>query len=262
MIELLTSWITLLKNADHVGVTTQILNAAKEADLQTAGYKAAIDALTKAVADEDEVYKRTQKDWAVDQLKLVDAELDAYMKGLRSIVAGYAAFPDAELSDKGKRFLQVWKDYDFRTNDSYSAESAKVVNMFQEVEKMKDAAEALHVYEPFKKANELALEVQRLLADRFSELASRTVGEMKAARAETDQVIKRFYMVLNGLQAFENTSALTELMRKLRAIEDYARVYYLKGNASDGDNTPGGDTGGDAGGDNGVTPELPPLGGD
>ena len=260
MVELTTSWISHLKNADHVGLTTQILDSAKESGITDSTFQATIATLEKAVADEDEAYKKTQKDWAVEELKDVDVKLDAYMVGIRSIVAGHAALPDSEKTrQKAAELLQLWKDYSFRTGDSYTSESSKVINMFQEVEKLKADAEAVGVWSLFEQAKKLAEEIQDLLGNRFTDLASRVVGEMKRARAATDDAVKQLYRVIDSMQVLTPGGNLTALQKRLRAIEDYARVYYLKTTASSGENTPGGDTGGSTG--PGSNPNVPPVGG-
>ena len=229
MIELLTGWLGQLKNADHVGVTMQINDAVKGTEITNETYKTAAAALAKAIEGEDDAYRKTQKDWAVEQLKTVDGKMDAYMKGMRSILAGHAALPDdEELKQKAKELLQLWKDFDFKTFDSYSGESAKVINMFQEVEKQKANAEEMGVWTYFEQAKKLALQIQELLNDRFNDMASRTLGEMRKARQATDLAIKQIFMVVNSLQVLQPSDQVTELVRKLRAIEDYAKMYYLR----------------------------------
>lgn len=228
MIEILTAWLNHLKNADHVGITTQIYTVAKEAEINNDMYKAATDALAKAIADEDEAYKKTQKDWVVEDLKAADLCQDAYMICLRHILTGHAALPKGEpTKQKAKELLQLWKDFNFRTADSYSGESAKVISMYQEVAKRQADAEELGVWTLFGKARQSAEKVQQLLSDRFTDLASRNVGEMRRARLATDQTIKQLYTMINSLQGLAPTTAVTELAKKLRAIEDYARAYYL-----------------------------------
>lgn len=241
MVEILSSWLTRLKNADHVGVTIEIYENAKSADIANATYKAALAVLAKAIDAEDDAFKKTQKDWAVEKLRDTDQGLDSYMKGIRLLLLGHAAMPEPdELRQKATEMLHMWKDYGFKTTESYVGEAAKVVNMFQDVEKRRADAEALGVWAYFEKAQKEALKVLDLLDDRFTELATRVTGEMKAARAATDQAIKNLYQVLTSMQLLMPESKVTELAKKLRAIEDYARLYYLKTTASRGDNTPDG----------------------
>lgn len=264
MVELLTGWLNNLKNADHVGVTTQIYNTVKEADINNDMYKTAAKALEKAIGDEDEAYRKTLKDWTVEELKATDAEQDGLMKCIRSVLAGHAALPDGQpTKQKAKELLLLWREYDFRLNDSYSGEAAKVINMYQDVERRKADAEEIGIWKFFEEAKRKAEEIQRLLDERFVGLASRDVGEMRKARGATDTVVKQLYQMLEALQAFAASDALTELVRKLRAIEDYARVYYLKSSASSAENSPEGGTGDGDGGDAGEDSSgTPPWGGD
>ena len=269
MVELLTSWLGRLKNADHVGLTTQIYDTVRQTEVTNDTYKTAVAALAKAIAKEDEAYKKTQKDWAVEELKTVDATLDAYMKGIRSIVAGHAALPaTVATSQQGKELLQLWKEYDFKLSDSYTSEAAKVINMFQDAQQHQQSAEALGVWSLFELANKEAQKMQDLLSDRFTELSSRIVGELRDARVATDLAIKQLYQVLSSLQVLTPSETVTTTAKTLRAIEDYARVYYLKTTTSSGDDTPtetpdgtpdSGDTTPGGGSSSGNTP--PPAGG-
>ena len=82
--------------------------------------------------------------------------------------------------------------------------------MFQEIEKRKSYAEAVGVWGYFEKAQQTALKVQSLLNDRFSELASRTVGEVKIARTATDLAIKQLYTVLSSMQVIDRKKVKTD----------------------------------------------------
>lgn len=265
MIELLAGYLGGLKNADHFGVITQIDNCFAGVETENAVFLAAMAEVHKKRIAEDEAYKKTQKDWNVERLKAEDKKMDDYMIGLRSILAGYAAFPDGEtLKQPAKEFLQLWKDFNFKTNDSYSGESSKVSNIVQEVSKQKANAEALGVWPFFEKAAQQAATVQSLLSQRFDELSSRVVGELKEARANTDAAIKQAYQVVNSLQVLMPSAEITALAQKLKAIEDYAKQYYLKSSStSEGDDeptpepepTPDPEDGGSDGGE--VTPVKP-----
>lgn len=241
MIELLAGYLGGLKNADHFGVVTQIDNCFAGVETDNKVFLTAAAEAHSKVQAEDVAYKKTQKDWNVERLKAEDEKMDNYMIGLRSILAGYAAFPDGEtLKQPAKEILQLWKDFNFKTNDSYSGESSKVINIVQEVTKRKTDAEALGVWPFFQKAAQQATTVQSLLSQRFDELSSRVVGELKEARANTDAAIKQVYQIINSLQILMPSAEITAVAQKLKAIEDYAKQYYLKSSstASDEDVTP------------------------
>jgi len=215
-------------------------------------------------------YKKTQKDWNVERLKDEDKKMDDLMIGTRSILAGHAAMPDGEaLKQPAREILQLWKDFNFKTNDSYSGESSKIINIYQEVAKRQSDAEALGVWTYLQKARQQAVTVQSLLALRFDELSSRVVGELKEARANTDAAVKQVYQIVNSLQILMPSAEITALAQKLKAIEDYAKQYYLKtSTSSDGGEptpTPDGGSSDDGGSDDGgsdvtpVTPEPTPT---
>lgn len=259
-----------LKNADHFGVVTQINTPIQQLETENQVFLQAANGLNTAIKAENMAYKKTQKDWNVERLKDEDKKMDDLMIGTRSILAGHAAMPDGEaLKQPAREILQLWKDFNFKTNDSYSGESSKIINIYQEVAKRQSDAEALGVWTYLQKARHQAVTVQSLLALRFDELSSRVVGELKEARANTDAAVKQVYQIVNSLQILMPSAEITALAQKLKAIEDYTKQYYLKSStSSDGGEptpTPSPDGGsGDGGSDGGsdvtpVTPEPTPT---
>lgn len=259
-----------LKNADHFGVVTQINTPIQQLETENQVFLQAANGLNTAIKAENMAYKKTQKDWNVERLKDEDKKMDDLMIGTRSILAGHAAMPDGEaLKQPAREILQLWKDFNFKTNDSYSGESSKIINIYQEVAKRQSDAEALGVWTYLQKARQQAVTVQSLLALRFDELSSRVVGELKEARANTDAAVKQVYQIVNSLQILMPSAEITALTQKLKAIEDYTKQYYLKSStSSDGGEptpTPSPDGGSDDGGSDGgsdvtpVTPEPTPT---
>ena len=240
MIELLAGYLGGLKNADHFGVVTQINTPIQQLETENQVFIQAANGLNSAIKAEDVAYKKTQKDWNVERLKDEDKKMDDLLIGTRSILAGHAAMPDGEaLKQPAREILQLWKDFNFKTNDSYSGESSKIINIYQEVAKRQSDAEALGVWTYLQKARQQAVTVQSLLALRFDELSSRVVGELKEARANTDAAVKQVYQIVNSLQILMPSAEITALAQKLKAIEDYAKQYYLKSStSSDGGDTP------------------------
>lgn len=229
MIELLSGYLGGLKNAEHYGVVTQLNNPIQALKTDNAVYRTATEALQAAFTAEDVAYKKTQKDWNVERLKVEDKKMDNYMVSIHTILNGYMALPDREpMKQTAKELLQLWKDFRFKTNESYSGETAKVINICQEVEKRKADAEAIGVWEYFEKARTEALNVQNLLSLRFDELASHVAGELREARTHTDAAVKQVFQVINSLQVLAPSAEIDTLVHKLKAIEEYVRRYYLK----------------------------------
>ena len=105
-----------------------------------------------------------------------------------------------------------------------------------------------------------AANVEQLLSQRFDNIAAQQVGAMKTARANTDQALKAVYEVLAAMNVMMPTTALTDLIAQLDAIESYACQYYLGGKkpsadsgnaASNNGQQSGGDQGQQTGGDQG-----------
>lgn len=252
MIELQQSYLNNLNNADHFGIITQINNEAQGFTTENSLLASAIAGVNTCHQGEDDAYMKSNKDWNVERLKTEDEKLDKIMVPIRAIVAAHAALPDGfPLKQTGIEFLQMWKDYNFQTHDSYSGETSKVINMWQTVSARQADAEALGIYTYFQAAYQQAVLIQQLLNQRFDELAGRVVGELREARQATDDAIKQLYLVINSMQVLTPSDELTALARKLKTIEDYARQYYLRESHSGSGSGEGGQQGGGNGGSQG-----------
>jgi len=164
----------------------------------------------------------------VKTLKAEDRKLDDYMIGIRKILDGHASMPDGEeLKQPGRELLQMWKEFDFSTTDGHAAEASKVLNMYQIVGQRHEDAEALGVLAYFQKAALQASRVLQLVQGRTDERSQCVVGELKTARSATDAAVKQLYQVVNSMQVLMPSEEITALARKLKAIEDHARQYYL-----------------------------------
>lgn len=244
MIVLQQGYLNNLNNADHFGVITQINNEAQGFTTDNPMLVSAIAGVNSCHQGEDAAYMKSGKDWNVNRMKTEDGKLDKIMVAVRAIVAAHAEMPDGfPLKQTGIEFLQMWKDYDFHTSDSYSGETSKVINMWQTVSERRSDAEALGIYTYFQAAYEQAVLIQQLLNQRFDELAGRIVGELRDARQATDDAIKQLYLVINSMQVLTPSDEITALARKLKTIEDYARQYYLREKTSGGSGSESGSNG-------------------
>ena len=265
MIVLQQGYLNNLNNADHFGVITQINNEAQGFTTDNPMLVSAIAGVNSCHQGEDAAYMKSGKDWNVNRMKTEDGKLDKIMVAVRAIVAAHAEMPDGfPLKQTGIEFLQMWKDYDFHTSDSYSGETSKVINMWQTVSERRSDAEALGIYTYFQAAYQQAVLIQQLLNQRFDELAGRVVGELREARQATDDAIKQLYLVINSMQVLTPSDEITALARKLKTIEDYARQYYLREKTSGGSGSEGGNGNNEGGGQQGggTTPDPGTGGGE
>jgi hypothetical protein len=259
--------------AEHGGIVRQILGKLQGASISNEMFTQRLNDVDSAAQAEDDAYTRSLKDFNSDRLKAEDDIVDSYVKAVRAILNGYAELPESEPNrQKAVELVRVFKDYNFSPSDTYTAEAEKIRNMNQVYQTRTADLQALGVADYWAQAVTHAANVEQLLSQRFDDVAARVVGEMKTARANTDNAIKAMYELLAAMKVMMPSTELNNLISQLDAIETYAWQYYLGGKGGStssgggttdnpGTNTPGTDTpgtdtppsggGGDNGGDNG-----------
>jgi hypothetical protein len=257
--------------AEHGGIVRQILGKLQGASISNEMFTQRLNDVASAAQAEDDAYTRSLKDFNSDRLKAEDDIVDSYVKAVRAILNGYAELPESEPNrQKAVELVRVFKDYNFSPSDTYTAEAEKIRNMNQVYQTRTADLQALGVADYWAQAVTHAANVEQLLSQRFDDVAARVVGEMKTARANTDNAIKAMYELLAAMKVMMPSTELNNLISQLDAIETYAWQYYLGGkggstssgggtnnpgtNDNPGTDTPGTDTppsgGGDNGGDN------------
>ena len=260
---LVTSYLTRLSNAEHDGVTQQI-------DDRLQGFETDNQMLIQAGADvhqarqgEDVAYRRfSGKDFTSDDLKKADGLEDNYMSVIHNVLNALLYLPETEpIRRKAQLAVQLFKDFDFSTNDGIEAEARKTLNMVQQWSRSSDyTLVELGIQEWVEKARQQANVVIALVAQRVENESAKVKGELAAARKATDAAIRKAYDILNALMVLAPSDALTQTVNLLFSIEDRAKQYYISGGKSSGDKpTPSGDDGSDdGGGDSGDTPTPTP----
>lgn len=262
---LVTSYLTRLSNAEHDGVTQQI-------DDRLQGFETDNQMLIQAGADvhqarqgEDVAYRRfSGKDFTSDDLKKADGLEDNYMSVIHNVLNALLYLPETEpLRRKAQLAVQLFKDFDFSTNDGIEAEARKTLNMVQQWSRSSDyTLVELDIQEWVEKARQQAQLVLGLVAQRVENESAKVKGELAEARKQTDAAIRKAYDVLNALDVLMPSNELTQLLSLLFSIEDRAKLYYISGGKTSGGDKPtptpdeGGDSGDDDGGD---TPTPPPT---
>lgn len=261
---LTASYLSRLSNANHDGVTRQIYDRLKEAEVENPMYDELVKAVGEARQKEDDAYRRySARDFVTDDLRAADELEDKYMSGIHNILRGILYLPESEpIHRKALMADQLFKDFKFATNDGYEAEASKTVNMVQQWKASKDySLEELGISEWVDKANTQAERVLALISQRVENESVWVKGEMADARRATDEAIRKAFELVSALNVVQPTTALTSLTSLLFSIEDRARMYYLPGGKTGGGNpvpnpTPGGSGGSGDGGGGGS--ELPP----
>lgn len=267
---LTTSYLRQLTVAEHDGIVRQILGKLQGSSLSNELLTLSLNAYAVCVQAEDDAYTHSLKDFNSDRLKEEDDIVDAYVKAVRAIITGYSLLPESEAKHQiGVELMQVFRDYNFNPSDSYTAEADKIRNMNQVFQPRIADLQTLGVAEYWAQTVAHAANVEQLLSQRFDDIAARVVGEVKTARANTDEALKRVYEVLTAMNVMMPSTDLTNLIAQLEAIESYAVQYYLGGkkpannntNSENGSLTPDPSPSGE-GSDNGGTSPDPSQGGE
>ena len=227
----------------------------------------AVDGVHTARQAEDTAYKRfSGKDFASDDLNAADQLEDKYMSTIHNLLNALLYLPETEpMRRKAQLAVQLYKDFNFSTNDGYEAEARKTLNMVQQWtgSAIYDLA-GLGIQEWVTKARQQANNVLQLVSVRVENESAKVKGELADARKATDAAIRQAYDVLNALAVLQPTAELTQLIQTLFGIEERAKLYYISsGKTSDDDPKPEPepepkpDEGGDDEGGGEVTPVTP-----
>ena len=227
---LATTYLTKVTIAEHGGLVRQIAGKLHGASISNEMFTQRLSDVDSTSQAEDDAYTHSQKDFNSNRLKEEDGIVDKLAKAVRAILNGYAELPEDEPNrKKGIELSQVFKDYNFSPSDTYTAEAEKIRNMNQVFQARIADLQALGVADYWAKAVTHAANVEQLLSQRFDDIAARVVGEVKTARANTDNAIKAMYELLAAMKVMMPSAELDNLISQLDAIEAYAWQYYLNG---------------------------------
>ena len=258
-IQLNTAWLGELTNPHHDGTTQQIDDIVGNFESANQKFLDKAQAVHQCRVKEDEVWLKSQRDPVVKQLEAADKQQDAYIAATRYIITAHAGLPDSEPTKQDALVCeQVFKDFNFHTNDAYGAESDKILQMGQNLQPKQEFLTGIGAWAFYVKAAQAAQQVRYWLGERAKTKGEFVKGEMKAARRATDVAIAELYKVLMAMNELVPTAELTAMMTQLKGIEIYARQYYI-GKGKDEEDVQPSDGGGEDGGssDGEVTPVVP-----
>lgn len=236
-----TWWFGRLTNPHHDGTTQQIDDFVQGYQTENARFLEKASTLHQARVNEDRVWLTSQRDPVVKSLEEADKKQDGYISCTRSINQGHAWLPDGEpTQQEAKEVEQVFVDFKFRTNESYGAESDKIIQMQQNLASHQAFLTQIGAWPFFLKAVEQAQLVRQLLGERALTMGEFVKGEMKTARQATDAAIADLYKTIEAMNDLMPSAELTALITQLKGIELYACRYYLNITPSDSGSTENG----------------------
>ena len=243
--QLNTAWLAELANAHHDGTTQQIDDFVQAFVTDNSIFNQKKTAVHQARLKEDEVWLKSQRDEVVPLLEKADQTQDSYISASHYIMKAHAMLPDGEATKaEALQCVQVFKDFNFRTNDAYGAESDKIIQMQQNLQPHQAFLTQVGAWTFFTKAVEQAQLVRQYLGQRAQTKGEFVKGEMKSARKATDAAIADLYKTIMAMMELLPSAELTALYNQLKGIEIYARQYYLNEGATGSGSGDGGNSGG------------------
>ena len=151
--QLNTAWLGELTNPHHDGTTQQIDDFVRNFETDNAKVLQKVAAVHQCRQTEDEVWLKSQRDPAAKELEKADKRQDAYISAFRYINLGHAGLPEGEPTKaEAQQCEQVLKDFKFRTNEAYGAESDKILQMGQNLQPHQEFLEQIGAWPFFQKA--------------------------------------------------------------------------------------------------------------
>lgn len=229
-------------NAPHYEYMTTFGKRTAELPVDHELWRKGKDEFDTAFRAEDEAFKRYRDSELTDPLKAADEERDKLYASLRDTVKAYAKFPIAETAQHAEPLLKVIKNYKISTRENYMKESGLVDNMLQDLlqyERQLNRLGLLIVANQLKAKND---EVRQLIANRNDERSEQVLGELKAARAVSDEAYAAVVFYTNAYFALNpDRREAADLVKRMAEDLDYFRKHAMsnpnsnKGKKQDGD---------------------------
>lgn len=218
-----------LDNGSHFLFVSHVLEQA-EADA-TVSAKAAkyLSQFKNAVEAEDDVLKITTKSLLTDEIAVADASRDAIYIALKGVTKRLVSSLNAETVKAATVLNQVLVDYAIDTQEAMIKETGLMLNLLKDLTTTHKAqVEKLGLTVIVDELNQSNARVNTLMTERTEERQFRKTGEMKAARAVTDEAYRLLVMMVNGLVLAEGEEAYLKFVTFVNAEIVYFRQQALK----------------------------------
>ena len=236
-------------NAAHYEYLATVRKRTEEIQLDHDLWHRAVEEFREAYAKEDDAFKRYRASDHTAALQQADEERDRLYASLRDTVKAYAKFPIAETAQHAEPLLKVIKNYKISTRENYMKESGLIDNMLQDLlqyERQLNRLGLLIVANQLKAKND---EVRQLIANRNDERSEQVLGELKAARAVSDEAYAAVVFYTNAYFALNpDRREAADLVKRMSEDLEYFRKHAMtnpnanKGKKQDGDDPEQDDT--------------------
>ena len=229
-------------NAAHYEYLDTVRKRTEETRLENELWKKAVEEFRDAFDKEDEAFKRYRASDHTSALQKADEERDKLYASLRDTIKAYAKFPIAETAQHAEPLLKVIKNYKITTRENYMKESGLIDNMLQDLlqyERQLNRLGLLIVANQLKAKND---EVRQLIANRNDERSEQVLGELKAARAVSDEAYAAVVFYTNAYFALNpDRREAVVLVKRMQEDLDYFRRHAMPDPNRSRDTKPDGD---------------------
>lgn len=241
--------ISRAANAAHYEYLVTVRKRTEEIRLENELWRKAVEEFRAAFEKEDAASKQYRASDYTTALQNADEERDKLYASLRDAVKTYANFPIAETAAHASPLLKVIKNYKITTRENYMKESGLIDNMLQDL--MQHAADLRSlgldvIVSNLRDAND---RVRKLLTERNDERCEQVLGELKAARAVSDETYAAVVFYTNAYCAMNPDSLeASDLVKRMSEDLEYFRKHAMsdpnrnKGKKQGGDTTSQDDT--------------------
>ena len=161
----------------------------------------------------DDAYKQSLKSQSTKTIGDLDKVRDHLAYVIEKVANLWASkLDDDALNIHGRRVSQVFKDFDFRTDEALVAENAKITNIEQVLAgaALQSDLAAMGLTELNQRMAETTAQIEQLMAPRNEEQSTIIVGELKAAREALDAHYRQFITYLNAVQEIQPEESISQ----------------------------------------------------
>ena len=222
-----------MKDVENAMETDKVAKTMERIQANVAILKAAVD-------KEDEYLILSKKSQYTDKITTKDKERDSIFRGYRTAVKGLLRMPVADMAKAAADLWQHLKDYDIDPGMQLERETARIMNLVDDLDTKYAAQVRKLSLQPYVDALEAANgRVNELLATRTDESAQQIAGALRKARLASDEAYLDTVCLINAIVVMGTDKDLTPLINYLNAnIKRYKEQVMTRAKKKDDDTTP------------------------
>ena len=221
-----------MKDVENAMETDKVAKTMERIQANVAILKAAVD-------KEDEYLILSKKSQYTDKITTKDKERDSIFRGYRTAVKGLLRMPVADMAKAAADLWQHLKDYDIAPNMQLERETARIMNLVDDLDTKYAAQVKILSLKPYVDALKAANDkVNELLATRTDDRAQQIAGALQKARLASDEAYLDAVCLINAIVVVGTDKDLTPLINYLNAnIKRYKQEVMKKTKTKDDDKT-------------------------